>query len=384
MLAEDAKPSRLEKAKADIKNCIANNPGVRVGLVVFAGSANVKVPLTMDHEFFRLAVDEVSPGTVAQGSTFLQAAFEKIVDRLLDEERLGYQDLMLLTDGEDQGSNEEQVVASLQDTHLRLMVLGYGDSTIGARIPVSSENGETTYMVHEGYDVWTRLEEPRLKAIASAGEDGKYVRATRSDFLLSNLYREWAAEAPLQPLSVDGDLIYKELYPICFGLAVLLLLPLPRKLSPGVASLLLSLFFIFPAMGQERSDWDVRFAEVAGHMGKSEWPEAMELISELAGQANDTESAAQCSTYQALCAAHMSDGGGAAAERLSWAEQGIAYALESLFGSTSRRDYPTIVGRSRRSSRSRPQSFGARTGRRRTNRKYLGRNYRRTAGDHSA
>jgi Ca-activated chloride channel family protein len=53
MLAEDVKPNRLERAKADIRDLLEKLAGDRVGLIVFAGKAVVRVPLTTDENFFR-------------------------------------------------------------------------------------------------------------------------------------------------------------------------------------------------------------------------------------------------------------------------------------------------------------------------------------------
>ena len=58
MLAEDVKPNRLGRAKADIRDLLRKLPGDRVGLIAFAGRPVVKVPLTTDHGFFLMALDE--------------------------------------------------------------------------------------------------------------------------------------------------------------------------------------------------------------------------------------------------------------------------------------------------------------------------------------
>ena len=54
MLARDIAPSRLERAKEQIRSLIYNLKGDRVGLVLFAGDAYVQCPLTLDYP---LAVD---------------------------------------------------------------------------------------------------------------------------------------------------------------------------------------------------------------------------------------------------------------------------------------------------------------------------------------
>ena len=71
MLAADALPNRLARAKAVIGQLAAQARGDRLGLVAFAGSQAVACPLTVDHSFFREMLDEASPASVARGGTLL-------------------------------------------------------------------------------------------------------------------------------------------------------------------------------------------------------------------------------------------------------------------------------------------------------------------------
>jgi Ca-activated chloride channel family protein len=56
MLARDVAPSRIERAKAELERLLQEEPGDRVGVVIFAGDT-MEYPLTTDHEaatrFFR-------------------------------------------------------------------------------------------------------------------------------------------------------------------------------------------------------------------------------------------------------------------------------------------------------------------------------------------
>ncbi len=77
MTAEDVHPSRLERAKADVRRLVERCRGDRVGLVAFAGRAVVKVPLTVDRGFFLGVLDSVDtrmPTSAARGSGMRFAA----------------------------------------------------------------------------------------------------------------------------------------------------------------------------------------------------------------------------------------------------------------------------------------------------------------------
>ena len=53
MLAEDVLPHRLAHAKLGIEDLLDVAVGDRVGLIAFAGLAQVEIPLTSDYSFFR-------------------------------------------------------------------------------------------------------------------------------------------------------------------------------------------------------------------------------------------------------------------------------------------------------------------------------------------
>ena len=74
MAAEDFQPrNRLEVAKDVLREFISRRQGDRVGLVVFAGQALTKAPLTSDHDMLRLLVDSVELFTLPDGTAIGQA-----------------------------------------------------------------------------------------------------------------------------------------------------------------------------------------------------------------------------------------------------------------------------------------------------------------------
>ena len=60
MLAEDAAPNRLNRAKSEIIEMVEQFSGHRVGLVGFAGKSSVLCPLTSDYGFFNLTLSNAS------------------------------------------------------------------------------------------------------------------------------------------------------------------------------------------------------------------------------------------------------------------------------------------------------------------------------------
>ena len=63
---------RLQRVDPDSRSPDYN--GQRIALITFAGSAAVRVPLTLDHGFVRYILERADPSDMDVGSTSLQAA----------------------------------------------------------------------------------------------------------------------------------------------------------------------------------------------------------------------------------------------------------------------------------------------------------------------
>ena len=90
MQAKDVKPTRLAAAQEAMRNFLDRVPKeLRVGLVVFAGEAQVAAPPTGDHELVEQSIDEVGEFQTFGGTAIgdaLAAAVE-LVQQSLPEER---------------------------------------------------------------------------------------------------------------------------------------------------------------------------------------------------------------------------------------------------------------------------------------------------------
>ena len=61
MLAQDIQPSRLQRSAQKIGELLALRPGSRTGLIAYAGSAHLVMPLTSDPEVIRFFAAELAP-----------------------------------------------------------------------------------------------------------------------------------------------------------------------------------------------------------------------------------------------------------------------------------------------------------------------------------
>ncbi len=236
MQAEDVKPSRLERAKSDIKDLLVKLDGDRVGLIVFAGAPQIKVPLTTDQAFFRLVLDEVDAASAPRGGSLIGDAIRKGIEGLEpapDRDQV----LLLITDGEDQESYAEQAAQQAAERGIKIFTVGLGDSDEGARIPVRDEQGNLQYVKEkEGGEHWSALNENLLEKIALE-TGGAYIPAQTRDYDLGQIYEDHLAGLTRGELSTEKRKRYRERFQwfLALGLVFLLidmLIPATSQQTP--------------------------------------------------------------------------------------------------------------------------------------------------------
>jgi Ca-activated chloride channel family protein len=99
MLAEDVRPSRLERAKQEIVDVLSGLQGDRVGVVAFAGEAMALCPLTVDYSAALMLVRSVDVYTISEPGSAIGEAIEKSTECL--KARRGRPRHHPITDGED-------------------------------------------------------------------------------------------------------------------------------------------------------------------------------------------------------------------------------------------------------------------------------------------
>ncbi|MFM7051932.1 MAG: VWA domain-containing protein [Planctomycetota bacterium] len=190
MLAEDASPSRLDRAKQFAADLVEALGGDRVGLIEFAGVATMRCPLTFNHRSFLTQLEALSPQASARGGSMLGDAV-RLASASLDAEGVG-KAIVILTDGEDMESEPvEAAAAAASEKSIRVVTIGIGDSGEGARIPVL-EGGQRRYLVHEGREVWTRMDPSLLRRMADAA-DGFFIDAGTGQADMAQLSRVLAS-----------------------------------------------------------------------------------------------------------------------------------------------------------------------------------------------
>ena len=101
MDARDVDPSRLERARREVSDLVGLLGGDRVGLVIYAGGAYPRMPLTKDHDALTMLVSEVSTQDFQiQGSALGEAIEESIQLLTNDDTSTAGRAILVLSDGE--------------------------------------------------------------------------------------------------------------------------------------------------------------------------------------------------------------------------------------------------------------------------------------------
>lgn len=225
MLSEDAKPNRLAAAKREMRDLIDLLEGDRVGLVVFAGTALVQCPLTLDYGAFSVFLDQLNPNSVPIGGTDLAAAVRTATDTFVKEEHSG-RAVLLITDGEDHGAELRKAAAEAKAQGVHVFVVGMG-SPEGVPVP----DGQGGFVKEAGRVVLSKLDEAGLKELALT-TGGSYVRSTEGDMDLRKIYLEDIKQTlQSRSLSSSRQKRWEERYQP-FLLLALLLLVLESTVGP--------------------------------------------------------------------------------------------------------------------------------------------------------
>jgi Ca-activated chloride channel family protein len=184
MLAEDAAPNRLARAKAEIAQLVSRLEGHRVGLIAFAGRAAPVCPLTPDHSYFNTVLSTVDTRSAGKGGSRVGEAIKAGVRAF--PQGPGATLMVLISDGDDQDPYTQDAAKLARDAGVKIVVVGLG-SEQGSQITLTDpKTGAKTTLMHDGKPVISKLDGEALRKIALTTE-GAYVPAGTSAIDLDSI-----------------------------------------------------------------------------------------------------------------------------------------------------------------------------------------------------
>lgn len=173
MLAEDTRPSRLQRAAREARRLVQDLRQDRVGLTAFAWRSYILSPLTSDGGAVSLFLDALSPELASQGGTGMAAAIAQGAELLNASREAGDRVLVMFTDGETHDSLAEVLVQArkLKEQQIRLVLVAEG-GTRAVPIPVRDSSGTVQeYQKDEdGRTIETQRRDDVLQQVADAAE----------------------------------------------------------------------------------------------------------------------------------------------------------------------------------------------------------------------
>lgn len=248
MLAQDVKPSRLDRSKLLITSLLDGLKGERVGLVLFAGTAFLQSPLSADYEVLREFLPALSPDYLPEGGSNYKAMLEASMSAFGTSTADRY--LIILSDGESTEDNWKSLTDSLKTKGIRVIGLGVGTAQ-GSFIP---EAGGGLVKDERGAVVMSRLNSATLQELAQV-TGGAYTDAST-----------WVDLPALLKKTVEagrkGEFSEKN--------TARLVERFQWFLAPGLLLLLISFWAEFPVRPRERAlplGGSVKHKAVSGKLG---------------------------------------------------------------------------------------------------------------------
>lgn len=166
MLEKDLPPSRLERSKQKIRDLLAARKGGNTGLVVYAGSAHVAMPVTQDSKVFEPFLAAITPEIMPVDGKAAEKALPLVEQQLSGEPG---STVLLVSDG----VNPTTIRAYEQffnEHRYQLLILAAGNSQIVSNNPVDLDSLHTLANATGGRLIEVTVDDTDIKALNSAVE----------------------------------------------------------------------------------------------------------------------------------------------------------------------------------------------------------------------
>lgn len=178
MLAQDYSPNRLERAKLAISRLTDKLQDDRIGLIIFAGSSFVQIPITSDYVSAKMFLNSISTSSVPTQGTAIGDAITTAIKSFSTQSKES-RAIIVISDGENHEDDAVAAAKQAADLGIKVYTIGVGSSR-GEPIPM---NGGLL-KDKDGNIVVTKLDEKMMRDIADSGK-GAYIHAGNDEFGLN-------------------------------------------------------------------------------------------------------------------------------------------------------------------------------------------------------
>ena len=214
MLTRDYSPNRLERAKLSIARLTDKLQDDRIGLVIFAGTSFVQLPVTTDYVSAKMFLNSIDTGSIpVQGTAIGDAINLSIKSFSAQSEKSRV--IIVISDGENHEDDAVGAAKQAAEMGIKVYTIGVG-SAEGQPIPMDGDLMKDK----DGNIVVTKLNEQMLRDIARAG-GGAYIHAGGEEFGLNPIIQDIRRMEDEEFGSVVFE-EYDEQYMYFFGAALLL------------------------------------------------------------------------------------------------------------------------------------------------------------------
>ena len=173
MMAEDISPNRLERAKRMAVQLIQSLKGNRIGLIYFAGSAYLQMPLSNDFAAAEIFIKSANTQQAGTQGTAIADAIDLAISAFTDDQK-SQKAMIIISDGENHDIEAIEAARNAKENGTFIYTIGVGTEA-GDVIPVI-KNGRKEFKVDKaGTPVRSKLNIALMQDIASAGDGETYL-----------------------------------------------------------------------------------------------------------------------------------------------------------------------------------------------------------------
>ncbi len=221
MWAQDVKPNRMERARQFSQKLIDAIEGDRVGLIFFAGSPFLQMPLTTDYAAARLFVQNASPELNINQGTAIEKAIDRVVELGRKNKKKKQRALIVITDGENHQTDAASAAQIAKAEGVATFVVAVGTEA-GAPIPVQKEGRTEFKLDAKGQVVHSKMNADMLRNIATSGGGKFYKIKPDADAVIYDLVKKISGLEKSEFMQKNFD-VFETYFQYFVALALLLL-----------------------------------------------------------------------------------------------------------------------------------------------------------------